>query len=142
MDFLDVLVWVVFIIATLFNVLKKRQRKAREQAASAKAQAPTVPAPAETIAPRTIPAPERWGRQAEAAPFEVPPQSGSQPAPQAAAQAEMTRPAPAPARPPRHRPLGSPEAVRHAIVAMTVLGPCRAIDPFGQAEHPADPPRC
>lgn len=67
------------------------------------------------------------------------PQPSRQPALVSAAVPAPARPAPAPAarvrRPPRFRLGGVPD-VRRGIVLMTVLGPCRALEPPGPQQPP------
>lgn len=99
----------------LFNYLaQKLARKAREQQAAAEqaaAQAQPVEAEAELE--------DVWGRSPAAQPAtrHVP---------------EQRAPVPAVAPPPRAATRGlfrSRQDLRHAIVLMTVLGPCRALEP-------------
>lgn len=97
----------------LFNFLaQKLAKKAREQQEAAeRAAADALPeAPEEELD-------DPWGRRPVTA-VQVPEQ---RPAP---------RPAPPPARPAETRRLfRNRQDLRHAIVLMTVLGPCRALEP-------------
>jgi hypothetical protein len=105
----------------LFNYLSQRlAKKAREQQEAAEASAPP---------PEDEPLEDIWAR----APAPPP----AAPAPPLAAPAPIARTVPAPhATPPapsRRRPAArlfrTRKDLRHAIVLMTVLGPCRALEP-------------
>lgn len=104
----------VFVLVPLLNLLVRWiQQRARERAAPL-----PDPAPREARTPGPMP---RVRTVQPAAPCEGP-----------------AAPAPAPPPPPRRRagPLGGPAGLRRAIVAMTILGPCR-----GLQEHQTLPPR-
>lgn len=99
----------------LFNYLAQQlAKKAREQQEAAeRAAAQAQPAEAEEALE------DPWGR-APAAPVPAP-----QPPVRTAASA------PPPGRPRAAHPLlRTPQDLRRAIVVMTVLGPCRALEPF------------
>lgn len=124
------------------------------QAGAARTGAPAAPpAQPEPEPPRRTPfGAEPWGRapdrvaheedrleaQARPLPVEVLPQP-----PLPVALPARTTPPPTPravpgARTQRQRPFRTAREVRQGIVAMTVLGPCRALDPYepSQAETP------
>lgn len=130
------------------------QTQTQGPAAAARTAAPAaLPAQPEAEPPRrTAFGAEPWGRapdgvaleeewlesQARPIPAEVLPQP-----PLPVALPARTTPPPTPrvvpgARAPRQRPFRTAREVRQGIVAMTVLGPCRALDPYepSQAETP------
>jgi hypothetical protein len=112
---LELLVYaLVFLGIVVFNYLIQRlARRARQR----------LPAPEPRPVETEQPLETGWGRASRAAalPEEVL-AARRAPPPRAAA-------APPQPRPPAHRLFGSREELRRAIVAMTVLGPCRAEDP-------------
>lgn len=107
----------------LNSVLRRAARRAQEQQEREAARQREATAPPDDEAPDEF----AWGRQPVAEPL-----------PAAAAPAEPAEgpvaPRPPPARAPRHAAAGaffrSPGDLRRAIVTMTVLGPCRALDPY------------
>ena len=104
----QILLLLVFVLVPLFNLLVRwLQRRAREQ----QRPVPTEPRAAEPMAreERRLPAPmPPRVRMIEPAP----PREGPRPAPPII----------------RRGPLGGRAAVRRAVVAMTILGPCRALE--------------
>jgi hypothetical protein len=117
----QILLLLVFVLVPLFNLLLRwLQRRAREQqrpvpaeprAAEPVAREERLPAPMPPRARVIGPARPRQG------PRETPPAPRPQP---------VNR---------RAGPLGGRAAVRRAVVAMTILGPCRALE-----ERPPTPP--
>ncbi len=100
----------------LFNHLAQRAaRRMREQqeAAEREAAAHATAAPGEEEELEDI-----WGRPA------APP-----PAPLETAPAPRVEPVAPPPPPAAHRLFRTPQDLRHAVIAMTVLGPCRAQEP-------------
>jgi len=118
----QILLLLLFVVVPLLNVLVRwLQRRARE---------PQRPVPAEPRAAEPV-AREKWPR----AP--LPPRARMiEPALPREGPRE-TRPAPRPQPVVRRaRPLGGRAAVRRAVVAMTILGPCRGLE-----EPPPNLPR-
>jgi hypothetical protein len=169
MDSLEVLVWVFFVVAVVvFNLIQQWQRQARRRLEEKQAQAgagatrtgaPAAPAP--RAGPGRKPPPptpfgaEPWGRAPDRSALEeewletrarpLPPEVPAQlPVPVPVPVPVRAKPAPAVrvvpgARVPRQRPFRTAREVRQGIVAMTVLGPCRALDPYDPPQ--AEPPR-
>ena len=112
----QILLLLVFVLVPLLNLLVRwLQRRAREQ---------QRPVPAEPVAreePSPVPVPPR-------VPVIEPvlPREGPRKAPPAPLPRPVIR---------RARPLGGRLAVRRAVVALTILGPCRGLD-----ERPPTPP--
>ncbi len=109
----ELLVYGLIIAAfVLFNYLAQQvARKVREQQEAAEREA--APPPVEEEAPE-----DTWGRAAAATPMPVArapePVTALPPVPRAMAAGTLFR---------------TRQDLRHAIVVMTVLGPCRALDP-------------
>jgi len=104
---------VLFVLVPLLNLLVRwLQRRAREQPRRRPA-APRAPEPA----PR-----EEWP------PTAMPPRVRviEPPLPREGPRKAPAAPPPPPAR--RRRPLGGRLAVRQAVIAMTILGPCRGLE--------------
>jgi hypothetical protein len=120
----QILLLLVFVLVPLFNLLVRwLQRRAREHQRRVPAEPPMAePAP-----------PEGWPSR------RMPPRIRviEPPLSQEAPRQETRRKTPPAAVPVRRRaaPLGGPAAVRRAIVAMTILGPCRGLE-----EPPSSPP--
>jgi len=145
---------VFFVVAVVvFNLIQKWQRQARRRLEEMKVEAPTAAPGREPPRPTPFGA-EPWGRgpdavgaeeesleaQARPLPREIP----AVPAPPVARPARVAMPAASPyrvpgARAPRQRPFRTAREVRQGIVAMTVLGPCRALDPYEPTQ--TEPPR-
>src|SRR5688572_27920697 len=110
----QILLLLVFLLVPLLNLLVRwLQRRAREQQRRVPAEPPMAePAP-----------PEGW-------PSRRMPRVIEPPLSQEAPRQETRRKTPRAAAPVRDRaaPLGGPAAVRRAIVAMTILGPCRELE--------------
>ncbi|TFY98587.1 hypothetical protein [Ramlibacter rhizophilus] len=125
------------------ETLRERAREAAAQIRHTAAERARTEARA-----RSAPAPltaDGWGRAhdeplpeelLEAAPLPLPPATPQHvPAPTPLAQTierdrERERRTPPPVRVRHHRPFRTPQEVRKGIIAMTVLGPCRAMDPY------------
>jgi hypothetical protein len=106
----------------LFNFLaQKLAKKAREQQEAAEREAAEREAAEGPPAAQEEALEDIWGRL-PAAPVTAVQVPGKRPAPRAA---------PPPSRPAATRRLfRTRQDLRHAIVLMTVLGPCRALEPF------------
>ena len=128
----------IFLLVGLVNAILRWRKQGRR-----------APAPAPEPEPEPLPP---WPREAPPRPRELPPNVRVRlPAPPEAAPPAVPRPSvpvrrprPEPRavrRPPVHRWLGNRTAVRRAIVAMTLLGPCRALErePGVRTPGPAGP---
>ncbi len=136
MESIEFIVWILAVLAAIvFHMRKSARNKARPsarvatpeelqpvQAASAeRATVPALEGVDDTVYAHREPVTVEWGRR--------------EPSP------------PRPAAAPSHRAAPSPHAtdwrrgqrleLAHAVVAMTVLGPCRALAPYGQDEGAA-----
>lgn len=161
--------WFLLIFGALFAFTvwrQQRDRRRREErmarlSAPVAEQSGTVPVPV-PVAQSPEAAPDiSWGRRAEPAPPPEVPPGWTEPPPEIQrgwtelpAQAEaLAMPAPSPARAPRRTAWAAPgvaarrdavhlrsvAGLRHAVVALTVLGPCRAMEPYG-AQWPQQVP--
>jgi len=166
-DFVLYALLLVAVVAwNLFTQALERRRRSRvlEQAAAQPAPAEPPPAPVE-VGPRSFPSPEGWGkvpvptstepwgRDTSGGPLPREPAAGVDwlpspaPAREASRAPEASR-VPRPARvhldtvhaprPPHPLRWRTRAQVRQAIVAMTILGPCRALAPW---DAPGEPPR-
>lgn len=134
----ELLVYViVFAVVILFNFLmpllarraRRMQEQLQEQLRQQQGQAPPEPDEEELLE-------ESWGRSRRPQTHEslerLEPETGlgdHAHAP-AAEQVPVPAPAPAPRRIGAAHLFASRRDLRHAIVVMTVLGPCRALDPY------------
>ena len=107
----------------LFNYfmqqVAKRARERQEQAAQQQEAAPS--------AIEDEPAEYLWGRKPGAESPAVPTDIGSRPRVE-----PIATPAPAPRVTAPHALFRSTADLRHAIMVMTVLGPCRALEPYDE----------
>jgi hypothetical protein len=120
----ELLIFGVLIVAyLLFNYfmeqVAKRAREGRERAAQQQEAAPS--------AMEDEPAEYLWGRKPEAESPAV--STDIEPRPRVEA---IATPAPAPRVTAPHALFRSTADLRHAIIVMTVLGPCRALQPYGR----------
>lgn len=128
--------------------MRRRLEQARARAGMAQSQAEYEPEPEPVPEPLDL-AGTDWGRAPApppvvALPLEVQQALRHQPVRQrddaplsaAAAAAAAARRAAAKLAPPRarHHLFHSRRALRHGIVMMTVLGPCRAVQPYGRSD--------
>ena len=116
----DLLIYILIIGGiVLFNFLTQRAaaRRRQEEAAAKQAEAP---APDE-------PLPDLWGRTQAAPMDESLPKPARVAAPPIVAQQVRRR------RSGTRALLQGTQNLRHAMVVLTVLGPCRALDPAGGA---------
>ncbi len=111
----------------LFNyVVQQMAKRTREQQEREQAQQQDATPP-----PEDEPLEDLWGRR---------PQAGlpASPAPAASARPVETvaaSPAPPPGRTvPRARLFQSRQDLRHAVIVMTVLGPCRTLEPYDRQQ--------
>jgi hypothetical protein len=128
---MDLFLYGVLLVAiVLWNLLMRVLARRRRQQQDS-------PPPVDS--PGAAPVPQPWGRAGEPEPW------GRQPgAPDGAATAARSEPVWA--SPPAQRRPGSTrfrsrQEVRQAIIAMTVLGPCRAMDPYDASGGAAGAPR-
>jgi hypothetical protein len=106
----------------LFNyVAQQLAKKAREQQQAAQAEAPPA-AEEEAPPPGDEPLEDIWGRAPVTPPAAPAPVARTAPKPQAAPPLPSRRRSGA-------RLFRTRKDLRHAIVLMTVLGPCRALEP-------------
>ncbi|MEJ7931792.1 hypothetical protein WG922_17605 [Ramlibacter sp. AN1015] len=160
MELIELIVWGFAVVAVIvYNLLRQRRpklgdslEKVEDRYANA---APEAPEPAPPSGQ------EVWGRAPippEAAPREVPrevvviPSARKSPAPlvvvaPSSAAAPIVAAVPLADQPTRRaqavpqasrrgrRPFRTPQEVRQGIIAMTVLGPCRALQPYGQEDE-------
>ena len=127
----------IFLFAAflLFNFVSTQARRRRlerqRRALESFAQAP--PAPEAGSFGRPDPFNPAWGRAPETAVLEVAPGFNEERIAAIAAAAPRAARPPRPAvklqRRPRHF-LRTRQDLRHAVMAMTVLGPCRALQPY------------
>lgn len=124
---------IVFAIVILFNflmpLLTRRARQMQERLQEQlRQQGQAPPEPDEEEEPLD----ESWGRSRRPQAYESLERLEAQTGPgdHAPAPAVMPVPAPAPGRIAAARLFASRKDLRHAIVVMTVLGPCRALDPY------------
>lgn len=134
----ELLVYViVFAIVILFNFLmpllarraRRMQEQLQEQLRQQQGQAPAEPDDEDLLE-------ESWGRSRRPQTHDSPERLEAQTVPgghahaPAAVQVPVSAPAPAPRRIAAANLFASRKDLRHAIVVMTVLGPCRALDPY------------
>jgi len=123
----QLLLLLLFVLVPLFNLLVRwLQRRAREQ----RRPAPAEPPMAQPVAREEWPStrmPPRTRVIAPALPQETPRKEARRRAPPAPTSRPVYR---------RPAPLGGRAAVRRAIIAMNILGPCRGLEepPPGQPE--------
>jgi hypothetical protein len=118
----------IFLGFLLFNTLMQAVKRARQQQEQERAQQQEAAPPPEEQPPEYL-----WGRRPQPE------------LPAAAAHLEPTRRLEAIAAPPAASPrrtvpvalFCSRQDLRHAIVVMTVLGPCRALEPPASVQSPA-----
>ncbi len=119
----DLLIYILIIGGImLFNFLTQRAaaRRRQEEAAAERAEQAEAPAPEEPLA-------DIWGRtQAAPAAEPLPVPARVDAAPIVAAQVRRRRSG-------TRALLHGTQNLRHAMVVLTVLGPCRALDPAGGA---------
>ncbi len=128
---LNLLVVLAFIAAALVHRRRERQQRPAEEAPQAQDATGGVDAPVVTreLAQALLADADRWGTQGH-------PRA---PAPHAASAPKTARPMRRPTQ--RHGlPFQDRRALRQAIAAMTVLGPCRALDPFDGPSRPRSNP--
>ncbi|MES2482908.1 MAG: hypothetical protein V4609_12995 [Pseudomonadota bacterium] len=136
MESIEFIVWILAVLAAfVFHLRKSARNKARPSARVATpeelqpAQAAPVDMPAapamevvdEAAYAHPEPVSTDWGRREPA-----PPRPAAAPAPRGASSPHVTR-----------WRRGDRLELAHAVVAMTVLGPCRALAPYGQDEGAA-----
>ncbi len=144
-DFESLLFGLLFLAVVGFQVLKqflaaRAEQRRRQRQAQAGAG---VPQPQYEVEPEPEPlelTETDWGRAPEPQPvYELPLEVPQALKPRPERQRDAAPPA-APRRPDaaqvrrraRHRLFHSQRALRHGVVMMTVLGPCRALKPYDQ----------